>query len=92
MEKINNFESYTNARSMGVVIKNIQKEDASFKRFMSHSFRHTFATRAIENGIQSKTLQHILGHGTLKMTMDLYCHVREETLFTEVEKMEQKCA
>jgi hypothetical protein len=26
------------------------------------------------------------------MTMDLYCHVREETLFTEVEKMEQKCA
>ena len=52
---------------IGTIIKNIQKEDAGFKHFTPH----TFATRAIENGMQPKTLQHILGHGTLKMTMDL---------------------
>ena len=77
---------------IGTIIKNIQKEDAGFKHFTPHTFRHTFATRAIENGMQPKTLQHILGHGTLKMTMDLYCHVTEDTLFTEMEKMEQKRA
>lgn len=77
---------------MGLIIKNIQKEDVRFKHFTPHTFRHTFATRAIENGMQPKTLQHILGHGTLKMTMDLYCHVTEDTLFTEMEKMEQKRA
>ena len=51
--------------------------------------RHTFATRAIENGMQPKTLQKILGHGSLQMTMDLYCHVTEDTLFTEMMKMEK---
>nr|WP_024835543.1 site-specific integrase [Clostridium sp. 12(A)] len=78
--------------SLGLIIKNIQKEDVHFKHFTPHTFRHTFATRAIENGMQPKTLQHILGHGTLKMTMDLYCHVTEDTLFAEMEKMEQKRA
>ncbi|MDD6058153.1 MAG: hypothetical protein PUB98_07850 [Clostridiales bacterium] len=27
-----------------------------------------------------KRLQKILGHGSLHMTMDLYCHVTEDTL------------
>ena len=53
------------------------------------SHDHTFATRAIENGMQPKTLQKILGHGSLQMTMDLYCHVTEDTLFTEMMKMEK---
>ncbi len=78
--------------SLGVIIKNIQKDNTNFKHFTPHTLRHTFATRAIENGIQPKTLQRILGHGTLKMTMDLYCHVTEDTLFSEMEKMEQKQA
>lgn len=77
---------------MGLIIKSIQKKDASFKRFTPHTFRHTFATRAIENGMQPKTLQRLLGHGTLQMTMDLYCHVTEDTLFEEMKKMEQKRA
>lgn len=76
--------------SLGVIIKKIQKENANFKHFTPHTLRHTFATRAIENRVQPKTLQRILGHGTLKMTMDLYCHVTEDTLFTEMQKMEQK--
>ena len=37
-------------------------------------FRHTFTTRAIENGMNTKVLQQIMGHSTLQMTMNLYCH------------------
>lgn len=32
-----------------------------------------------------KTLQRILGHNSLQMTMDLYCHVLDDTLKDEVE-------
>lgn len=39
-----------------------------------HSLRHTFATRAIENGMPVKTLSDILGHSQVQITMDLYCH------------------
>lgn len=49
------------------------------------------ATRAIENGMQPKTLQKILGHASLQMTMDLYCHVTEDTLFDAMKLMEKKC-
>ena len=71
-----------------VTIRRIQKEHLEFERFSPHCFRHTFATRAIENGMQPKTLQKLLGHGSLQMTMDLYCHVTEDTLFEAMELME----
>lgn len=77
---------------MSLIIKKIIKENEHFKPFTSHTFRHTFATRAIESGMYPKTLQRLLGHGTLQMTMDLYCHVTEDTLFEEMQKFEQKCS
>ena len=33
------------------------------------------------------TLQKILGHSTLAVTMDLYVHVTDEHIFEEIEKM-----
>ncbi len=58
-----------------------------FKHCYMHSLRHTFATRCIENGVQPKTLQKILGHSTLSTTMDLYVHVTDEQIFSEMNKM-----
>lgn len=49
-----------------------------------HCFRHTFATRCIESGMNPKTLQKILGHATLEMTMNLYVHVTEERKVLEI--------
>lgn len=76
---------------MLLTIKHIQKMNPEYGVFSPHSFRHTFATRAIENGMQPKTLQKILGHGSLQMTMDLYCHVTEDTLFDAMKLMDKKC-
>lgn len=56
--------------------------------FSSHTFRHTFATRCIEAGIESKTVQYYLGHATLQMTMDLYTHVLEQHKNDEMNKLE----
>lgn len=59
-----------------------------FDVFSSHTFRHTFATRCFESGIQPKTVQKYLGHATLSMTMDLYTHVLEEHKKEEMEKLD----
>lgn len=75
--------------AIGAIVNRIRKEHPDYEMFSPHCLRHTFATRAIENGMQPKTLQKIPGHGSLQMTMDLYCHVTEDTLFTEMMKMEK---
>lgn len=48
--------------------------DANF-----HCMRHTFATRALEAGINPKIVQEILGHSTISMTLDTYSHVMPDT-------------
>ncbi|MFR2836638.1 MAG: tyrosine-type recombinase/integrase, partial [[Clostridium] nexile] len=77
---------------MDLIIRKVNKAGIELQPFTPHTFRHTFATRAIESGMNPKTLQRILGHGTLQMTMDLYCHVTEDTMFEEMEKFEKRCS
>lgn len=79
-------------RCIKIIVNHIQTEHKDFEHFVPHTFRHSFATRAIENGMQPKRLQRILGYSSLQMTMDLYCHVTEDTLFEELKKMERKRA
>lgn len=61
-----------------------------FESFSSHTFRHTFATRCFESGIEPKTVQQWLGHATLQMTMDLYTHVMEQHQTNEMDKLNNK--
>lgn len=49
-------------------------EGAGLDRINYHMLRHTFATRCIEKGFDVKALSEILGHGSVKTTMDLYVH------------------
>ncbi len=71
----------------GMVIEaNIKKicENSGIDVFTAHAFRDTFATRAIESGMNPKTLQVILGHSNINMTMNLYAHVMQETKIAEM--------
>lgn len=40
-----------------------------------HALRHTFATNALENGMDVKVLSDILGHASVAFTLDTYAHV-----------------
>lgn len=64
--------------------------DDQFEVFSGHTFRHTFATRCFENGVDAKVVQSYLGHASLKMTMDLYTHVTDDKSAMDIEKIVPK--
>ena len=57
-------------------------EDINF-----HSLRHTFATRAIEQGFDIKSLSEILGHASVSFTLDRYVHSSSERKKSSMEKL-----
>ncbi len=52
-----------------------------------HALRHTFATRALEVGMDYKTLSEILGHSTVSITLDLYAHSLNEHKKKQMNKL-----
>lgn len=58
-------------------VRTWSKEQANFKqpRFGLHMLRHVYASLQIEQGVQPKRLQALMGRATLKLTMDTYGHL-----------------
>ena len=50
------------------------QERADCKRIRFHDLRHTFATTALESGMDIKTLSSIIGHVSSSTTLDIYLH------------------
>lgn len=79
----------------GSPVKNSTYDSMLFKlcdkiglpRFSMHVLRHTFATRCIEAGMKPKTLQTILGHSNIGITMNLYVHTTEDEKIKEIDKI-----
>ena len=61
-------------RTMTSRFKKILK-DCGIRNFHFHTLRHTFATRCVESGMQIKALSEMLGHSSIKITMDRYVHL-----------------
>lgn len=52
-----------------------------------HTIRHTFATRALESGIDIKTLSEILGHSSVLITLKVYAHSLMEQKIAAMNKL-----
>ncbi len=52
-------------------------ERAGCKHVRFHDLRHTFATNALEHGMDIKTLSAIIGHVSSATTLNVYAHVTD---------------
>lgn len=68
------------------IVKKINENNPTeyFESFSPHDLRHTFATICIAKGLKPKTVQTILGHANIGITMNLYVHVLDETIKDEM--------
>ena len=48
---------------------------AGLTRVRFHDLRHTFATLALQNGVDVKTVSGMLGHYSAGFTLDTYAHM-----------------
>lgn len=69
-------------RSFELLLKRINVEHKGF-----HALRHTFATRAIECGMDVKTLSEILGHKNSTITLNRYTHSLTEHKIAMMNKL-----
>ena len=59
-------------------------------KFSCHSLRHTFTTRLVEEGVNIKVVQDVLGHKDVKTTLNIYTDVTKELKQEEFEDLQEK--
>ena len=63
-------------------------EHASCKQVRFHDLRHTFATLALQNGMDVKTLSAMLGHVSAATTLDIYTHATSDMQHAAARKID----
>ena len=62
-------------------------KDAGLEHIRFHDLRHTFATLALQNGVDVKTVSSMLGHYDAGFTLRTYTHVTRQMQQKAAEKM-----
>ena len=63
-------------------------EHANCKQVRFHDLRHTFATLALQNGMDVKTLSAMLGHVSAATTLDIYTHATSDMQHAAARKID----
>lgn len=69
----------TNSAIHYMVKQRLLKAGLDYTQYSSHKLRHTAATLMLQNGVDVRTLQEVLGHEHLNTTQ-IYTHVDNESL------------
>lgn len=64
-----------------MVKKNLTRAGLDASQYSTHKLRHTAATLMLQNGVDVRTLQEVLGHEHLNTTQ-IYTHVDNDQLRT----------
>lgn len=81
-------DSYMEPRVLQYRLKKYT-EACGLEQVHFHTLRHTFATRAVEVGFETKSLSEILGHASVTITLDRYVHSSLELKRDNMQKLEQ---
>jgi integrase len=87
-ENGNGFLSPTVVLRPAMAAAEIGRAGPTLEKRTFHSFRHTFAKRALESGAQITWLSRHLGHSSLKVTTDIYGHWERAERKIQAAKME----
>ena len=60
---------------------------AGLPKVRFHDLRHTFATMALQNGVDVKTVSSVLGHYSAGFTLDTYAHVTTDAQLKAAQTM-----
>ena len=55
--------------------------------FTPHILRHTFCTRLANRNMNPKSLQYVMGHSSIEITLNLYAHTSVEDIQKEMERL-----
>lgn len=86
---MNEIGYYTEPRTLQDTFKALLKEAGIERKINFHALRHTFATRAVEENIDYKTLSEFMGHSSVSTTMNLYAHSLDERKRSLMDKMDK---
>ena len=70
-----------------VLDRTLEKAECKHVRF--HDLRHTFATTALANGMDVKTLSAIIGHISSETTLNIYTHITDNMQRSAANKIER---
>ena len=69
---------------------NLKEPQPDLRHITVHGFRHTFTTLLIaETNVKPKTVQMLLGHENIQMTLDIYTHVNNKNKEDAVNALKQ---
>lgn len=74
------------SRFRDMVIKYNKTHEIQIPNVTPHICRHTFCSKMARMGMNPKTLQYIMGHSNIKVTLDVYAHVDFEGVQEEMKK------
>ena len=70
----------------------VQKYNKIYKdelpKITPHVCRHTYCTNMAKSGMNPKTLQYLMGHSEISVTMDTYTHLGLQDAWEELERMQ----
>lgn len=84
---LTNSSKYIEPRLYELYFKKILN-DAGIEHTKFHTLRHTFATNCVNVGCDVKSLSEILGHSSVRITLDRYVHPSIQVKKAQLNKLE----
>lgn len=64
-----------------------EREPLLLPNISNHILRHTFCTRLCERDVNIKVIQTVMGHSSIKITMDIYAEVSAQKMQDEMDRL-----